>query len=41
MADVGPGDDVPGGPYVNVWSVVGNALENNQEVATLVEKNAQ
>jgi hypothetical protein len=20
MADVGPGDDVLGGPYVNVWS---------------------
>jgi hypothetical protein len=31
MADVGPGDDVPGGPYVNVWIGVSTALENNQE----------
>jgi hypothetical protein len=29
MANVGPGDDVPGGPYVNAWSG-GTALENNQ-----------
>jgi hypothetical protein len=41
MADVGSGDDVPGGPYVNVWSGVGTALENNQAVATLVGKIAQ
>jgi hypothetical protein len=41
MADVGPGDDVPGGPYVNVWSGVGTALEKNQAVATLVGKIAQ
>jgi hypothetical protein len=41
MADVGPGDDVPGGPYVNVWRGVGIALENNQAVATLVGKIAQ
>jgi hypothetical protein len=34
MADVGSGDDVPGGPYVNVWSGVGTALENNQAVST-------
>jgi hypothetical protein len=40
-ADVGSGDDVPGGPYVNVWSGVGTALENNQAVVTLVEKIAQ
>jgi hypothetical protein len=26
MADVGSGDDMPGGPYVNVWSGVGTAL---------------
>jgi hypothetical protein len=38
MADVGPGENVPGGPYVNVWSGVGTALENNQAVATLVGK---
>jgi hypothetical protein len=36
MADVGPGDDVTGGPYVNVSSGVGTALENNKAVATLV-----
>jgi hypothetical protein len=41
MADVGPVDDVSGGPYVNVWSVVGIALENNQALATLVGKIAQ
>jgi hypothetical protein len=41
MADVGPGDDVPGGPYANVWSGVGTALEKNQAVATLVGKIAQ
>jgi hypothetical protein len=42
MSDVGPGDDVTGGPYVNVWSGVGTALENNQQaVATLVGKIAQ
>jgi hypothetical protein len=41
MADVGPGDDVPGGTYVNVWSGVGTALDNNQAVATLVGKIAQ
>jgi hypothetical protein len=34
MADVGPGDGVPGGPYVNFWSGVGTALENNQAVST-------
>jgi hypothetical protein len=38
MADVGYGDDVTGGPYVNVWSGVCTALGNNQAVATLVEK---
>jgi hypothetical protein len=41
MVDVGPGDDVPGGPYANVWSGVGTALENNQAVDTLVGKIAQ
>jgi hypothetical protein len=30
MANVGSGEDVPGGPYVNIWSEVGTALENNQ-----------
>jgi hypothetical protein len=41
VADVGPGDDAPGGPYVNLWSRVGTTLEDNQAVATLVGKNAQ
>jgi hypothetical protein len=41
MADVAYGDDVPGGSNVNVWSGVGNALENTQSVATLVERTAQ
>jgi hypothetical protein len=41
MSDMGSGDDVPGVPYVNVWSGVGTALENNQSVATLVGKIAQ
>jgi hypothetical protein len=41
MADVGPGNDVPGGAYANVWSGVGTALENNQAVATVVGKIAQ
>jgi hypothetical protein len=41
MADVGSGDDVPGGPYVNVWSGVGTTLENNKAVSTLVGKIAQ
>jgi hypothetical protein len=38
MADARSGNDVPGGPYVNIWSGVGTALENTQSVATLVEK---
>jgi hypothetical protein len=41
MADVVPGDYVPGGPYVNVWSGVGTNLENNQAVVTLVGKTVQ
>jgi hypothetical protein len=41
MTDVGPDDDVSGGPYVNVWSRVSTALENNQAVVTLVGKIAQ
>jgi hypothetical protein len=41
MAHAGPGDDVPVGPYVNVWSRVGTALENNQAVATLMVKSVQ
>jgi hypothetical protein len=35
---VGSVDDDPGGPYVSVWSLVCTALEDNQEVAALVEK---
>jgi hypothetical protein len=37
----GPYANVPGVPYVNVWSEVGTALENNQAVALLVGKIAQ
>jgi hypothetical protein len=38
LAELGTGDGVPGGPYVNVWSGVGSALENNQAVASIVSK---
>jgi hypothetical protein len=41
MPDVGSGDDVPGGPYVNFCGGFGIAFENNQVVATLVENIAQ
>jgi hypothetical protein len=41
MVDMGSGDDVPGGPYVNVWGGFGIAFENIQAVATLVEKITQ
>jgi hypothetical protein len=32
---------VPGGYYVNVWSGIGTALENNQAVVNLAGKIAQ
>jgi hypothetical protein len=35
---LGTGDGVPGGPYENVWSGVGSALEKNQAVTTIVGK---
>jgi hypothetical protein len=38
LAELGTGDGVPGGPYVNVWSGVGSALENNKSVASIVIK---
>jgi hypothetical protein len=38
LAELGTGDGVPGGAYVNVWSGVGSALENNQAVASIVSK---
>jgi hypothetical protein len=41
MTDVGSGDYVTGWRYVNVWSGVGTALENNQPVATLVGKKCE
>jgi hypothetical protein len=36
VAELGSGTELPGGPYVNVWSGLGVALENNQPVASLV-----
>jgi hypothetical protein len=36
LAELGSGDSIPVGPYVNVWSGIGYALKNNQSVATLV-----
>jgi hypothetical protein len=38
LVELGTGDGVPGGPYVNVLSGVGSALENNQAVASIVSK---
>jgi hypothetical protein len=38
LDELGTGDGIPGGPYVNVWSGVGSALENNQAVAAIVSK---
>jgi hypothetical protein len=41
LAELGSGDSVPGRAYVNVWSGIGSALENNQAVATIVGKLVQ
>jgi hypothetical protein len=41
LADLGTGEDVPGGPYVNVWSGTGAALEKNQAMANLLGRIAQ
>jgi hypothetical protein len=41
LAELGAGDSVPGGPYMNVWSGIGSALENNQAVATISGKLVQ
>jgi hypothetical protein len=35
LAELGSGDSVPGGAYMNVWSGNGSALINNQAVATI------
>jgi Na+/H+ antiporter NhaD/arsenite permease-like protein len=36
LAELGSGDSIPAGPYMNVWSGIGSALENNHAVATIV-----
>jgi hypothetical protein len=42
LAELGSGDSIPGGGgYVNVWSGIGSALENNQAVDTIVGKLVQ
>jgi hypothetical protein len=41
LAELGTGNSVPGGAYVNVWSGIGSALENNQVLATIVGKLVQ
>jgi hypothetical protein len=41
LAELGTSDSVSGGPYANVWSGIGFALENNQAVATIVGKLGQ
>jgi hypothetical protein len=41
LAELGSGDSVSGGPYMNVWSGIGSALENNQAAATILGKLAQ
>jgi hypothetical protein len=38
FAELGTGDGVPGGTYVNVWSGLGSAVENNQSVSSIVSK---
>jgi hypothetical protein len=39
--ELGDGAGLPGGPYVNVWSGLYDALDNSQTVANLVGKIAQ
>jgi hypothetical protein len=41
LEELGSGDSITGGAYVNVWIGTGSALENNQAVATIVGKLAQ
>jgi hypothetical protein len=38
LVDLGTGEGIPGGGYVNMWSGIGAALEDNQAVAHLVSK---
>jgi hypothetical protein len=38
LADMGTGEGIPGGGYVNMWSGIVAALEDNQAVANLVSK---
>jgi hypothetical protein len=38
LAELGTGDGVYGGPYLNVWRGMGSALEINQTVADIVSK---
>jgi hypothetical protein len=41
VAELGSVTDIPGGPYVNMWSGLGTVLENNQAGANLVGRIAQ
>jgi hypothetical protein len=41
MAERGSRTEIPGGYYVNLWSGIGVALENNQAVANLIGRIAQ
>jgi hypothetical protein len=38
LADMGTGEGIPRGGYVNMWSGIGAALEDKQAVANLVRK---
>jgi hypothetical protein len=41
LAELGTGDNAPGGVYVNVWSGIGSSLEHNQSAATIMGKLVQ
>jgi hypothetical protein len=41
VAELGSGTEVPGGPYINLWSGIGVALENNQTIVDLMARIAQ
>jgi hypothetical protein len=41
VAELGSGIEVPGGPYINVWSGLGLALGKNQAVASLMGRISQ
>jgi hypothetical protein len=39
LADLGTGEGIPGGGvYINTWSGIGAALEDNQAIANIVSK---